>query len=290
MSSVADRIPESLRSLTPWPYSVMFDQRRYKSTENRLTKILRLLGQKGPLNQYAICKHLMPDDGSEPTILYAVHELKNNGAIETVRVNHHARGAKPSEYYELSLLGLAKLVSRLEDNENDHKFLDHLVEKYQGKIGKVARLWSAFLQAGLLPQARRMLAAFSQYVCMRLELLSQWLRIDQSLDSLIPTSEGETSERARSRKQLEETLVAEAFRYFMIWGEALEQRTLEIRVVRDPSDEKARRWLNAIRSNNQLRNAMIEEVRALTEQYREAGKEIAGWVDRGENLVKWLEI
>jgi hypothetical protein len=134
----------------------------------RRRAILRLLVEKGPLNAYRICEQLAPKAGSIPTLLYGVRDLKEGGYIRVVEIDKRPPGGKPSEHYDLALLGLVDLITMLENNDSGRRFLDRLTNKYRSLMPSVFDVWPAISDAGIADLAfkrlRRVCLHFGEFI------------------------------------------------------------------------------------------------------------------------------
>jgi len=134
--------------IADWPESRR--ERKDRETWNREEAILVLLTRKGPLNKYGTLKHLPKKLGSKPTILEAIGHLKTGGFIDVATVDRHARGSKGrSEYFDLTLEGLAELITRL-NVPDEWKELSRVLTKYHPLLPPPLReLWTALVEAGI---------------------------------------------------------------------------------------------------------------------------------------------
>ncbi len=131
----------------------------------RYVRILRLIAETDkPLNKNQIWTILKPEKiGSEPTILYAIEDLRKWNMLELVKTETRVRGGKTFNYYILTKLGLSNLVTssieaRLVGFLNNKTFRQ-LAEKYRKELA-IFSLWPVFIDAGLEEVARRQLWQF----------------------------------------------------------------------------------------------------------------------------------
>jgi DNA-binding PadR family transcriptional regulator len=243
-------------------------------SELRGIAILRLIAEEGNLNKYRICRRLVPTYGSEPTILNSIRSLKEIGAIGVVDVNRHARGGYESEYYELSPLGVAKIIGWLEDKKEDYELLDRIANKYARMIPSVFDVWSAFAEAGLLSQLRPRLALH----CYLFEVFLERIR---RREITVKSEEGREA-AARFIKEWEETFKTDALDFVLTLVPGYIDRRDTFSYLMEPIDAHTKKWVEAVRRNNILREAMI---RAVSEGRSEAERHIG----EADTLIEWLQ-
>jgi len=129
-------------------------------------RILHLLATRRPLNKYKICQELEDKElGTEPTLLAAIDKLAKTRCILIVRTERNPRGPSPSNYYDLSILGLGELVRLLPQLKLDRAAVNglfrDLAKKYHDYIPDVFEIWPAFGEAGIEDLAQRRLRVFS---------------------------------------------------------------------------------------------------------------------------------
>jgi DNA-binding PadR family transcriptional regulator len=243
-------------------------------SELRGIAILRLIAEEGNLNKYRICRRLVPSYGSEPTILNAIRSLKEIGAIDVADVDRQARGGHDSEYYELSPLGVAKIIGWLEDKKEDYELLDRIANKYGKMIPSVFDVWSAFAEAGLLSQLRPRLALH----CHLFEVFLERVRRRE----VIVKSEDGREAAARFIKEWEGTFKTDALNFVLTLVPGYIDRRDTFSYLMEPTDAHTKKWVEAVRRNNILREAMI---RAVSEGRSEAEQHIG----EADKLIKWLQ-
>jgi DNA-binding PadR family transcriptional regulator len=123
----------------------------------RQLQILKLLAESDdPLNKYTMCRRLK--DWSEPTILHDIDELEKKRIIRVIRTDTKATGWKPSKYYDLSPLGVMRLMSNVAHADRSWKHLaDRVISKYAGQIPLIRRVAiQAYLKRldGIIREAR----------------------------------------------------------------------------------------------------------------------------------------
>jgi DNA-binding PadR family transcriptional regulator len=131
----------------------------------RIAHILLLLAKEGPLNKYHIWKGLARLGlGTEPTILTSIKRIEYARCIEVKRTEKNPRGPKPSRYFDLTMLGLAELVTSLgilklkpSDMNSLHR---QLAEKYRDLIPDMFPLWPEIVKAGIEDLAQKRLLLF----------------------------------------------------------------------------------------------------------------------------------
>lgn len=223
------------------------DRRPSSKSERKMLRrrvnILRLLAEKGPLNTYRICEHFVQGKaGSEPTILYAVRDLREMHCIRAARIDNKSRGVKPSEHYDLTLAGLLVLIKSLLDNEGGHRFLEHLATKYRNLMPSVFDVWAAIRDAGIADLAFRRL----QHLCdaALLDLGSaeptDWPTdlIREDIDTFFDPGEKRWLEGVMTNKTLRER-VKESLRNAIAWREWEIEGAIE-------ENEEAERILDAL--------------------------------------------
>jgi DNA-binding PadR family transcriptional regulator len=238
-------------------------ERDMKYWQRRL-KVLRLLARRGPLNKYGICRDLVPKEASEPTILYLVDEMEQDGLIKVVNTIKKVRGSKPSKYYDLALHGLAGLVVHLGETESDRQFLSHLARKYRDLMPSIFDAWPAILQGGVEDVAVERLDLLCSL------LLSGWpMRQAIHTEVDIVEKDGVLSEDAAD-----------------LFLDPLDC-SLDLEDGRPPA--AAERWLEAVRSNGSLRQATIGPLRRIIEFYQVAGDEVERKLREANELLASLE-
>jgi DNA-binding PadR family transcriptional regulator len=126
-----------------------------RKVRSRHLAVLKVLADEGPLNKYGICKELVPSEASEPTILYRIDNMEQQGLVRVVKTIKKVRGSKPSKYYDVSLAGLLLLV-RPEGRERDKNKIElarRLAAKYADLMPHILDLWPAFREAGVEDEA-----------------------------------------------------------------------------------------------------------------------------------------
>jgi DNA-binding PadR family transcriptional regulator len=122
------------------------------SKDQRISKILELLAEKGPLNKYWICKSLQKL-AAEPTILSDVNDLEAHDFIKITNTKQHVRGSKPSRYYDLTSSGVLRLLAELSIPKVRMKrpvTVSHLAVKYSELLPEGFRVWNAFERTGIV--------------------------------------------------------------------------------------------------------------------------------------------
>jgi hypothetical protein len=172
-------------------------------------KILRYIAEHGAANKYLIRKE--SGAGSQPTVLATVDDLEKTREIMSRETNVHARGNRPSKLYDLTVPGLANLITGIVDyadaldglapgmgpvrylkkgrdtsppiNVLDAtQLLSRVAEKYGGLMPEVFELWQGLRDVGLDRNAE--LAVFCHLLLMEHERgelanereLAKWLR------------------------------------------------------------------------------------------------------------------
>ena len=231
----------------------------------RPLKVLRLLARKGPLNKYGICRDLVPKEASEPTILYLVAEMEQDGLIKVVNTVKKVRGSKPSKYYDLALHGLAGLVVHHSgETESDRRFLSHLANKYRDLMPSIFDAWPAILQSGVEDVAAQRLDLLCSI------LLSGW-----------PTRQALHAESTVLEK--DGALAEDGVDLFL---DPLDC-SLDLEDGRPPAATE--RWLEAVRNNSSLRQDTIGTLRRTIEFYQAAAHEVERKRREANDLLASLE-
>ena len=259
-------------------------------SEKRTLAILRALCEHGPLNKYGICKWIGAEWGSEPTILYAVRDLEEDEYVEVVRIDQDARGGQPSKYYNVSLLGLAKVISRLKDEPGDHSLLDHIANNYKTKLPQVFEHWPFLRKSGIMDVVRHNLALWCHSLC-------------QVLEELPPQTDlhGRPIGRNRKRRLLDdnhektwwelrksvlENHLQTVALDVLCRGPAMNAERVYLPVVRTHFgdkrfDNRAKHWLGAVRRNQFLRENVIQML-------LEAQNSVTAWMRETDELIHQL--
>jgi len=122
------------------------------SRSERKRTILRYLVEEGPANKYRICKHFVPQSGSEPTYLTAIDEMEEEGLIKPSSVKEKAQGGRPSKHYDLSLRGLVALMGGvLGGAKTSSHIVTQLAQKtrYHDLIPDLFDLWPSIVRTGI---------------------------------------------------------------------------------------------------------------------------------------------
>lgn len=257
---VTDRFEPSL----PWNTS---------EAEKRSVKVLRLLARSGvALNKYSILRQL-PKAGSKPTILKVVDDLKSRRYIK-VESDPRAKGFRGrSEHYKLSWLGLAKVISTLEDEKGDYKLLRDLAAEYRNVMRPVFDLWPAIVQAGIERTMAKNLAYLCYEIIVGVEglLREPWgfMTLD-GRDSWSPPTEEQ--EYAWFRNHVQKVGVHRLLIGKPIFRHMTETERLSVDIGFDTSSfdkGEARSYLEAVRRNRMLREAMLSKLRDVAQNYRD---------------------
>jgi hypothetical protein len=258
-------------------------------SEKRTLAILRAFCERGPINKYGLCRWIGAEWGSEPTILYTVRDLEAYDYVEVVRTDKDARGGQPSKYYDVSLTGLAKIISRLTDDAEDLDLLDRMAKKYKTKIPQVFELWPLFRKSGITDVVRHNLAVWCDSLC-------------ESLEAFPPRTDlhGRSVGRKRIRRLLEGHEKTYRELHKSVVDDHLERVGLEV-VCRGPAlvaervylpiirthsgdreyDNRAKHWLEAIRHSELLRRAIVQRL-------LEAENIVSIWMRETNELIQQL--
>jgi hypothetical protein len=132
--------------------------------KRRQVKILHVLAKEGPLNPYKTWLRLVKEGlATQPTIRTDLEEMCKKEIVRVVDTNEKARGGEPSRRYELTLKGIAALISDydlLGDKADDpDQFATHVAKKYPDLfiwqsgglqdywgIGRILDMWSEFVR------------------------------------------------------------------------------------------------------------------------------------------------
>jgi hypothetical protein len=250
---------------------------KMSDSEKRSVQVLRLLGKsRVPLNKHLILKKLPKEAGSKPTILKIVNDLKRRRYI-TMKDDPRARGfTGRSEYYVLSWLGLAKVISTLKDDKDDYRFLRNLATEHRNLMSPVFNLWPEIVQAGIEKAMVQNLARFCWEVILYIEEffredpgpLAQFLAKPWSP----PTEEQEYEWFSRFVRQVGVFKLFVGKPVFRPLSGA-EESLLSVDVgfdksSFDPRNGKAWPHFEAVRRNKMLREAMLGSLRELARMYR----------------------
>jgi hypothetical protein len=118
----------------------------------RWTRILYVLAmEEKPLNPYKVWNKLVKEEvATQPTIRGDLEDMLQKTLVKTVDTDQKARGGRPSEYYDLTLLGLASVVCRYDELgnkvEDPHQFASHVAKKYRDLLPPIFDLWPEFVR------------------------------------------------------------------------------------------------------------------------------------------------
>jgi DNA-binding PadR family transcriptional regulator len=219
-------------------------------------KILHYLGEHGPANKYRIRKE--SGAGSQPTVLAAVDELEKSSEIESHKTITHARGGQPSKLYDLTLYGLAELISNLTSKNpignvrENIGLLDRLARKYRDLMPDLFdQLWPALREVG---------AHRDSELGMFCGLLSSMYR------------------RGLNKKGVTNYIRDTGVTWLLGVGPGFRED--------DPSI--IREEVRSFRGNTVLRKATMKQLTDAANALREEARNYAEWAKEYEKLAKWF--
>jgi hypothetical protein len=244
------------------------------------------------LNKYGICKSLGAEWGSEPTILYAVRDLEEDGYIEVVKIDKSARGGQPSKYYDVSLPGLAKVVSRLKDEAGDLSLLDQIANKYKTKIPQIFEQWPSLHKTGIMHVVRQNLAVWCDDLCQSLEDFPPRTGLDgrpigrKRMRALLLSGSKHQETVRRYRKSIEEDRLQRVAFDVLCRGPAMDAEIVYLPVVRTrlgdkEYDNRAKHWFEAVRRSRFLREAVMQRL-------LEAKDDVTRWTRETDKMIQRL--
>lgn len=269
------------------PWQVVVRPKRLNAAL-RERAILRVLSEEGPVNKYRICKRLESNMGSEPTILYAVSELEKDGFIKVIETKDKVRGGKPSKLYDLSILGVTKLLAEQLKEKYDFEFVDHVAKKYRHLIPDLFAAWPAIVQAGLGDEIMPALADHIEWMADALVI-----RTEREAKGEVEKDEG--GHLSYGHGIVPSPILVEPPSMCLDLTGFLDGVSYEKWLLDHPLimildvDHRRKKLVEAVRGNTILRQAVIKDLHELIERCRHRVTEVDKRVREAEIMINQLE-